>query len=49
MSLSAHWTDFLDIIALDPVLKIPGINTIGISATWDNSFYIIALQQVKKG
>ena len=49
MSLSAHWTDFLDIIALDQVKKIPGITPIGLSATWDNSFYIIALQQVKKG
>ena len=47
MSLSAPWADSLDIIALNPVKKIPEINPMGLSAPWSDSIDIFALQTAK--
>ena len=47
MSLSAPWDDSLDIIALNPVLKIE-INQISLSDPWADSIGIIDFQPVRK-
>ena len=47
MKIIAPWAKYLDIIALKPV-KILGINPMVLSAPWDDSLMIIALQRVKQ-
>ena len=47
MGRIAPWDDSLDIIALHPVKKLPGINQMGHSAPWAESLDIIALNTAK--
>ena len=46
MGLSAPRVKSLDIIALLPVKKIPGMNPMGLSANWADSLDTIELNKV---
>ena len=47
MSLIAPWVESLDIIALNPVKKILGINPMVLSSHWAYALDVIALRLVK--
>ena len=47
MVVSDPWSDSIDIIALNTVLKYIGINQMGLSAPWAESLVITSLQSVK--
>ena len=47
MGLSAPWTEYLEIIAFQPVKTYLGMNPIVFSVPWDDSIEIIALHLVK--
>ena len=47
MGLSAPWAESIDIIDLQPVKKLIGINHMSLSDPWADSIDIIALNPVK--
>ena len=44
MVINSPWYDSIDIISLHQVKKGLGVNPMGLSVTWADSLYIIALQ-----
>ena len=48
MGLSDPRSDSIEIIALQPVKKLIGINPMRLSSRWEESLDIIALKSVKK-
>ena len=43
MVLSDPWSDCLEIISLQPVKKLQGMNPMGLNAPWANSLEMLSL------
>ena len=48
MGLGAPWYKYHEIIALQPVKKLQGMDPMGLNAHWDDYLEMIYLQSVKK-